>query len=76
MLFCLTAVDTEMLFEVVFVLEGFPTLQTFELPVLHGLIQSDSTLGREDIVINVVITLIYMKKKLDIVAISPCLLQY
>lgn len=63
MLFCLTAVDTEMLFEVVFVLEGFPTLQTFELPVLHGLIQSDSTLGREDIVTNVVITLIYMKRE-------------
>lgn len=63
MLFCLTAVDTEMLFEVVFVLEGFPTLQTFELPVLHGLIQSDSTLGREGVVINVVITLICMKKK-------------
>lgn len=63
MLFCLTAVDTEMLFEVVFVLEGFPTLQTFELPVLHGLIQSDSTLGREGFVINVLITLIYMKRK-------------
>lgn len=45
MLFCLTAVDTEMLFEVVFVLEGFPTLQTFELPGLHGLIQGDGTLG-------------------------------
>ena len=45
--FCLTAVDTEMLFEVVFVLEGLPTLQTFELPGLHGLIQS--TLGKYDV---------------------------
>lgn len=52
MLFCLTAVDTEMLFEVVFVLEGFPTLQTFELPGLHGLIQGDGTLGGGDIFIH------------------------
>ena len=50
MLFCLTAVDAEMLFEVVFILESFPTLQTFELPGLHGLIQSDGTLGPWDIV--------------------------
>lgn len=46
MLFCLTAVDAEMLFEVVFVLEGFPTLQAFELPVLRGLIQSDGPLWK------------------------------
>lgn len=45
MLFCLTAVDAEMLFEVVFVLECLPTLQTFELPGLDALIQSDDTLG-------------------------------
>lgn len=45
MLFCLTAMDAEMLFEVVFVLERFPTLQTFELPGLHALIQRDGTLG-------------------------------
>lgn len=55
MLFCLTAVDAEMLFEVVFVLECFPTLQTFELPGLHGLIQADGTLGRLDIVISFII---------------------
>lgn len=46
MLFCLTAVDTEMLFEVVFVFERFPTLQTFELPGLQALIQHDGALGR------------------------------
>lgn len=44
MFFCLTAVDAEMLFEMVFVLEGFPTLEAFELPVLGGWIQSDGTL--------------------------------
>lgn len=38
-----------MLFEVVFVLEGLPTLQTFKLPGLHGLIQSNSTLGKYDV---------------------------
>lgn len=38
-----------MLFEVVFVLEGLPTLQTFELPGLHGLIQGNSTLGKYDV---------------------------
>ncbi len=52
MLFCLTAVDAEMLFEVVFVLKCFPTLQTFELPGLHGLIQSDGTLEQQDIGIS------------------------
>lgn len=41
----LTTVDTKMLFEVVFVLECFPTLQTFELPGFHSWIQSDATLG-------------------------------
>lgn len=46
MLFCLTAVDAKMLFEVVFVLERFPTLQTFELPGLNALIQRDGILGR------------------------------
>lgn len=46
MSFRLTAVDAQMLFEVVFVLEGLPTLQTFELPGLHGLIQSHGTLGK------------------------------
>lgn len=45
MLFCLTAVYAEMLFEVVFVLECFPTLQTFELPGLQALVQRDDTLG-------------------------------
>lgn len=40
----LTTVDAKMLFEVVFVLERFPTLQTFELPGLHSWIQSDATL--------------------------------
>lgn len=45
MLFCLTAVDAEMLFEVVFVLECFPTLQTFELPGLHALIERVGILG-------------------------------
>lgn len=52
MLFCLTAVDAEMLFEVVFVLECFPTLQTFELPGLHALVQCHGTLGRQNIVIS------------------------
>lgn len=52
MLFCLTAVDAEMLFEVVFVLECFPTLQTFELPGLHALIQRDGALGRQDVIIR------------------------
>lgn len=45
MLYGLTTVDAEMLFEVVFVLECFPTLQTFELPGLHALVQRDRTLG-------------------------------
>jgi len=36
--FCLTAVDAQMLFEVVFVLECFPTLQAFELSGLHALV--------------------------------------
>lgn len=51
----LTAVDSEMLFEVVFILECFPTLQTFELPGLHALIQRDGTLGRQDIVISYIL---------------------
>lgn len=50
MLFCLTAVDTKMLFEVVFVFERFPTLKTFELPGLQTLIQHDGALGRQDMV--------------------------
>ena len=52
MLFCLTTVDAEMLFEVVFVLERFATLHTFELPGLHSLIQHDGTLGRRNAVIS------------------------
>lgn len=52
MLFCLTAVDTEMLFEVVFVFERFPTLQTFELPGLQALIHHDGALGRQGIVLT------------------------
>lgn len=52
MLFCLTAVDAQMLFEVVFVFECFPTLQTFELPGFQALIHHDRTLGRHDIVIR------------------------
>lgn len=32
---CLTTVDSEVLFEVVFVLESLPTLHAFELSVLH-----------------------------------------
>lgn len=48
-LLCLTAVDAEMLFEVVFVFECFPTLQTFELPAFHALIQRNGILGGQDI---------------------------
>lgn len=44
LLFCLTAVNSQMLFEVVFVLERFATLETFELPCLNALIQRDDTL--------------------------------
>lgn len=65
MLFCLTAVDAEMLFEVVFVFEGFPTLQTFELPGLQALIQHDGTLGRQDIVIGFMLEQFQGVKKCD-----------
>lgn len=41
----LTTVDAKMLFEVVLVLECFPTLQTFELPRLYALVRTDGTLG-------------------------------
>lgn len=34
MFFSLTTVDAQMLFEVVFVFEGFPTLHAFKLPAL------------------------------------------
>lgn len=44
---CFTAVDAEMLFEVVFVLESLPTLETLKLPGLHALIQRDGTLNEK-----------------------------
>lgn len=65
MLFCLTAVDTEMLFEVVFVFECFPTLQTFELPGLQALIQHDGALGRQDVVNGFMLEKIQGVKKCD-----------
>lgn len=42
--------DSEMFFEVVFVFKSFPTLYTFELPVVHSLIESDASLGWWDII--------------------------